>query len=62
MNFRVQFKYCPLSATKSSSDSKYWDCSGNIFNFLKYSLQEPLFLIPTMILIIHFCILKIALL
>ena len=44
--------------TKSKSDSIFWNCNGNIFNFLKCSLRESLLLIPTMILIIPFAIWK----
>jgi len=28
-----------LLITKSRSESIYWECSGNIFSFLKYSLR-----------------------
>jgi hypothetical protein len=41
---------------KSESDNIYWDCSGNIFNFLKRSPQQSLFLIPIMILTVFFSI------
>jgi hypothetical protein len=36
----------------------YWDCNDYIFNSLKYSLHESQSLIPTIILIILFCSLK----
>jgi len=41
-----------LWITKSESYNS--DCNGNIFNFLKCSLQESLFLIPMMSLIVFF--------
>jgi hypothetical protein len=59
---RVYVEIIPIINQKSRSDSIYWECNGSIFNFLKCSLHESLPLIPTMILIILFCNLKIILL
>jgi len=38
----------------------YCHCTGKIFHFLKYSLQESQVLAPIIILIIFFCSLKIV--
>jgi hypothetical protein len=38
------------------------DWNNNIFKFLNKQLQESLFLLPMVILIAHFCILKILVL
>ena len=43
-----------LWTTKSESDKTYWDYNGNLFNFLKCSLQQSLFLIPIMIIRVFF--------
>jgi len=62
MYLGVYHKIVPVINHKKHSDSIYWDCKCNIFNFLKCSLDESLPLIPTMILIILFCNLKMILL
>jgi len=58
---RVHLKIIPIIDHKNKSEYIYWDCNGNIFKFLKCSLHESLPLIPTMILIILFCSLKLML-
>jgi hypothetical protein len=48
-----------LLTTNRRSDSIYCDGRGRIFKFLNKSLLEPLLLLPAIILIIFFHILKI---
>ena len=64
---RVHLKIIPITYHKKTKVNIYiyiyiyWDGNGNIFKFLKCSLHESLPLIPTMILIILFCSLKLML-
>jgi hypothetical protein len=48
-----------LSTTDNGGESIYCEWNGNIFKFLNKSLQESQFLLPVIILISLFCILKI---
>jgi len=51
-----------ISIYKCPSESIYCGRNGKIFNFLKFSLQESVVVVPFTIMIILFCSLKTVLL